>query len=212
MTGERKPYKRAAVEVRREAMIAAALDLIAEGGIAAATVRAIAEKAGVTAGLIRHYFKTKEELTRAAYQTLMERMTAESALVLDTAPLGAEPRLAAFVTASLSPPVVDPAAMGLWAGFIHRVQSDPLLRDVHRTTYLGYRDVLQGLIADLPRHVDAATLRAEAIACNGVIDGLWLEACALPEAFVKGEVVEIGLRSVGAILGINLMTGVGPNG
>ncbi len=192
-------------------MIAAALDLIAEGGIAAATVRAIAEKAGVTAGLIRHYFKTKEDLTRAAYQTLMERMTAESALVLDTAPQGAGPRLAAFVAASLSPPVVDPAAMGLWAGFIHRVQSDPLLRDVHRTTYLGYRDVLQGLIEDLPRTVDAATLRAEAIACNGVIDGLWLEACALPEAFVKGEVVEIGLRSVSAILGINLMTEAGPN-
>jgi TetR/AcrR family transcriptional regulator, transcriptional repressor of bet genes len=209
MTGERKPYKRAAVEVRREAMIAAALDLIAEGGIAAATVRAIAEKAGVTAGLIRHYFKTKEDLTRAAYQTLMERMTAESALVLETAPDGAEARLAAFVTASLSPPVVDPAAMGLWAGFIHRVQSDPLLRDVHRTTYLGYRDVLQGLIADLPRTVDAGTLRAEAIACNGVIDGLWLEACALPEAFVKDELVEIGLRSVGAILGINLMTEAG---
>ena len=208
-TGERKPYKRAGEEVRREAMIAAALDLIAEGGIAAATVRAIAEKAGVTPGLIRHYFKTKEDLTRAAYQTLMERMTQASALVLDTAPDGAAARLAAFVAASLRPPVVDPAAMGLWAGFIHRVQRDPMLREVHRTTYLGYRDVLQGLIAALPRAVDAATLRAEAIACNGVIDGLWLEACALPEAFVKDELAEIGLRSVGAILGVDLLSEAG---
>ena len=53
--------------------------------------------------------------------------------------------------------------------------------------------------------VDAATLRADAIACNGVIDGLWLEGCALPEAFVKNELAEIGLRSVGAILGVNLL-------
>lgn len=205
-TGERRAYKREGEEVRREAMIAAALDLIAEGGIAAATVRAIAEKAGITPGLIRHYFKTKEDLTRAAYQTLMERMTQASALVLETAPEGALSRLAAFVAASLRPPVVDPAAMGLWAGFIHRVQRDPALRDVHRTTYLGYRDMLQALIAALPRTVDAATLRAEAIACNGVIDGLWLEGCALPEAFVKGELVEIGLRSVGAILGVDLLS------
>ncbi len=208
-TGERRPYKREGEEVRRDAMIAAALELIAEGGIAAATVRAIAEKAGVTPGLIRHYFKAKEDLTRAAYQTLMERMTQASALVLDTAPAEPAARLAAFVAASLCPPVVDPAAMGLWAGFIHRVQRDPEIRDVHRTTYLGYRDVLQGLIADLPRKVDAATLRAEAIACNGVIDGLWLEGCALPEAFVKGELAEIGVRSVGAILGVDLLSEVG---
>lgn len=206
---DRRPYKREGEEVRRDAMIAAALDLIAEGGIAAATVRAIAEIAGVSPGLIRHYFKTKEDLTRAAYQALMERMTQTSARVLDTAPDGAVARLAAFVAASLRPPVVDPAAMGLWAGFIHRVQRDPQLREVHRTTYLGYRDVLQALIAALPRDVDAATLRAEAIACNGVIDGLWLEGCALPEAFVKDELAEIGLRSVGAILGVDLLAEAG---
>lgn len=206
---DRRPYKREGEEVRRDAMIAAALVLIAEGGIAAATVRAIAEIAGVSPGLIRHYFKTKEDLTRAAYQALMERMTQTSALVLDTAPDGAVARLAAFVAASLRPPVVDPAAMGLWAGFIHRVQRDPQLREVHRTTYLGYRDVLQALIAALPRDVDAATLRAEAIACNGVIDGLWLEGCALPEAFVKDELAEIGLRSVGAILGVDLLAEAG---
>ena len=138
-TGERRPYKREGEEVRRDAMIAAALDLIAEGGIAAATVRAIAEKAGVTPGLIRHYFKAKEDLTRAAYQTVMDRMIAANAAVLETAPTEALARLAVFVAASLRPPVVDPAAMGLWAGFIHRVQRDPMLRDVHRTTYLGYQ-------------------------------------------------------------------------
>jgi TetR/AcrR family transcriptional regulator, transcriptional repressor of bet genes len=208
-TGERRPYKREGEEVRRDAMIAAALELIAEGGIAAATVRAIAEKAGVTPGLIRHYFKAKEDLTRAAYQTVMDRMIAANAAVLETAPTEALARLAVFVAASLRPPVVDPAAMGLWAGFIHRVQRDPMLREVHRTTYLGYRDVLQGLIAALPRNLDAAQLRAEAIACNGVIDGLWLEACALPEAFVKDELAEIGLRSVGAILGVDLLSEVG---
>jgi TetR/AcrR family transcriptional regulator, transcriptional repressor of bet genes len=208
-SGERRPYKREGEGARREAMIAAALELIAEGGIAAATVRAIAEKAGVTPGLIRHYFRTKEDLTRTAYQTLMERMTAASALVLDKAPAEPTARLAAFVAASLRPPVVDPAAMGLWAGFIHRVQRDPMLREVHRATYLGYRDMLQGLIADLPRKVDAAQLRADAIACNGVIDGLWLEASALPEAFDGDELAQIGLRSVGAILGVDLLAEAG---
>ena len=49
--------------------------------------------------------------------------------------------------------------------------------------------------------------RRLAIACNAVIDGLWLEGGALPEAFEAGELPEIALQSVGAILGLNLERG-----
>lgn len=204
MTGERRKYVREGEERRREALIAAALDLVAEGGPQAATVRAIADRAGVTPGLIRHYFQTKEDLTRAAYQAVMDRMTADSMAVLAAAPRAPEARLAAFVAASLRPPVVDAGALCLWAGFLHLVQRDPAMREVHRSSYLAYRDRLESLIAALPRPADAATLRAQAIACNGVIDGLWLEGGALSEAFAPGELERIGVGAVGAILGIDL--------
>jgi len=200
----RRPYRREAEDKRREALIAAALDLVAEGGPQAATLRAIAERAGVTAGLIRHYFSNKDELTREAYRHLMERMTEDNAAVLDTSPVDPVARLAAFVASSLRPPVVDPVAVGLWAGFLHDVRRDPLLRDVHAATYLGYRDLLQSLIAALPRDATPERLRADAIACNAVIDGLWLEGSMLPDSFHPGELGRIGLASVGAILAIDL--------
>lgn len=211
MTGERRKFRREGEERRREALIAAALELVAEGGIAAATVRAIADRAGVTPGLIRHYFQTKEDLTREAYRTVMDRMTAESLLVLEAAPPEPKARLAAFVAASLCPPVMDPASMGLWAGFIHMVRRDPLMAEVHRSTYLRYRDLLAGLIAALPGRDDPARLRAQAIACNGVIDGLWLEGCALPDEFPKDELLRLGVESVGAILGIDLLPHLPPH-
>lgn len=47
---QRRPFQRAGEEARRTALIEATLDLIAEGGPQAATVRAIALKAGVTPG------------------------------------------------------------------------------------------------------------------------------------------------------------------
>jgi TetR/AcrR family transcriptional repressor of bet genes len=122
--------------------------------------------------------------------------------------VSAEPgeRLAAFVAASLRPPVVDGRAVGLWAGYIHQVQSDPALLSLHEKGYLRYRDMLQSLIADLDRPgVDEARMRQEAIACNAVIDGLWLEGGVLPHGFATGELVRIGLASVGAILGFDLM-------
>ena len=205
MTEDRRKFTREGQARRREDLIAAALELIAEGGLQAATVRAIADRAGVTPGLIRHYFQTKEDLTRAAYRTLMDSMTHTNAEVLDAAPDDPATRLAAFVAASLRPPVVDPAAMGLWAGFIHMVRRDPAMREIHESTYLGYRDRLQTLIAALPGEQDAATLRAQAIACNAVIDGLWLEGCALPEAFGAEELADIGLTTVGAILNTELI-------
>ena len=86
MTADRRPYRRESEESRRDALISAALELLAEGGPQAATIRAIAERAGVTPGLIRHYFSTKDELTRTAYGYLMDRMTNSNAEVLQSAP------------------------------------------------------------------------------------------------------------------------------
>ena len=60
MAEDRKPYRREAEDKRRQALIAATLALVSEGGARQATVRAIAERAGVTAGLIRHYFQPRK--------------------------------------------------------------------------------------------------------------------------------------------------------
>ena len=204
MTGDRRKFSRQNEDERRSALISAAIDLISDGGPTSATVRAIAQRAGVTPGLIRHYFATKEALMRAAYAHVMDSMTQASLAVVATAPDRPEARLAVFVASSLRPPVIDPNAMGLWAGFLHQMRRDADMRAAHEASYLHYRDLLQGLIADLPRTADAARLRAEAIACNAVIDGLWLEGSALPHAFEVGELEQIGLRSVGAILGLDL--------
>lgn len=204
MAADRRKFIRQGEEARREALIGAALSLMAEQGPEAATVRAIAERAGVTPGLIRHYFDGKDDLMLAAYARVMGRMTEANEAALSAVRGGAEARLASFVAASLRPPVVDPEAMGLWAGFLQLVRQDARMKAVHRATYLDYRDLLERLIADLPRPVDAARLRADAIACNAVIDGLWLEGSALPEAFAPAELETIGLRAVGAILGLDL--------
>lgn len=205
MEPARRAYRRESEEIRRAALIAATQELVAEGGPEAATVRAIAARAGVTAGLIRHYFQTKDELTRAAYRSLMDGMTAKGAAALEAVGTAPEVRLAAFVAASLRPPVLDVGAVVLWAGYMHKVRNDADLLAVHEASYTAYRDVLQRLIAALPRDASPAQLRGEAIACNAVIDGLWLEGSILSHTFAPGEIVTLGLTSVGAILGVDLL-------
>lgn len=198
----RRPYQRATQESRREDLINAALKLIGDGGPQAATVRAIADEAGVTAGLIRHYFNSKEELVRTAYQSLMVRLNEDSV----KAPALRDPtqRLAHFVVTSITPPVADPAMVGKWAGFLHLVRSDADMREVHRENYFVYRDMLQDLIAKAKPSLGGAALRHAAIACNGLIDGLWLEGSLISDSFEPDEIVAVGLNAVGSILGIDL--------
>jgi AcrR family transcriptional regulator len=55
-------------EDRREQIINAAIRVFAQKGFARATNRDIAHEAGITTGLIYYYFKSKEDLLRAALE------------------------------------------------------------------------------------------------------------------------------------------------
>jgi hypothetical protein len=78
------------------------------------------------------------------------------------------------------------------------------MRQIHEQGYRAYRDILEGLIAALPREGSPEQCHRDAIACNAVIDGLWLEGSALPQGFASGELQAIGLSAVSAILNLNL--------
>lgn len=63
-----RPSQRAVVTDKREAIMAAALDLFVERGFYGTAVPEIAEKAGVGAGTIYRYFENKEALVNALYR------------------------------------------------------------------------------------------------------------------------------------------------
>lgn len=211
LTGERRKFRRETPETRRLSLIEAALDLVAEAGVRGATVREIAERGQVTQGLIRHYFSSKEELMAAAYAHHMERMTELTFAPLAAETGGARARLAALVRASLTPPVVDSRSIAIWASFLNKVRGDARMKATHERTYAGFRTRLEELIGEVldeaGRPAGAARLHHLATACNAVIDGLWLEGGALPDAFGSEELVEIGLDAVGAIIGLELDRG-----
>lgn len=204
----RRPFRREGEEARRAALIQATLDCIAEGGPQAATVRAIALRAGVTQGLIRHYFATKEELIAAAHESLMTGLTEASAARLDELPGDPLARLAGLIANAVSPPVTDPRAMALWAASMQLVPRDDAMRAVHEATYLAFRDRLEALIAEAlqsaGKPAPAARTRALAIAGNALLDGLWIEASALPEHFAEGEMKTIAIKAFERLLDLNL--------
>jgi len=208
MTQDRRKFTRESPEQRKLALIEATLELVAENGVRGATVRGIAERAEVTQGLIRHYFSTKEELVLAAYDHHMTQMTNQTFSGSEQVEGTALERLRALVVSSLTPPVVDPRSLALWAAFLNKVQHDAGMRETHAKTYLDFRNRLEALIRaaleEAGKPAEDARLLQLAIAGNALIDGLWMEGGALPEAFAPGELSEIGLTSIGAIIGLDL--------
>lgn len=204
----RRSFQHAPEGVRRQDLINATLDCIAEQSLQGATVRQIALRAGVTAGLIRYYFPGKDELVHAAYRETMSRMTGQAKALADdfAREEKATPRqhLEFFVKTSLSPPVVDARTLSLWANFISLIHVDAAMAAIHKKSYLAFRNEVERLIAavfaDEGRPAPKAELARAAIAINAIIDGLWLEGCLAGDIFGENDLVAIGIKAVNAVL------------
>jgi TetR/AcrR family transcriptional repressor of bet genes len=82
----RRAFHREPEAVRQQDLIAATLDSIADLGLAGATVREVAFRAGVTPGLIRRYFDNKERLVSAAYKHFIADLIAAAEAGCGAAP------------------------------------------------------------------------------------------------------------------------------
>jgi AcrR family transcriptional regulator len=195
----RRTYQRAPEAVRRDDLITATLDCVAEFGIAGATVRQIAARAGVTGGLIRHYFDGKDQMMQAAYRQLMSEMCAPSHAIAREE--GKAPDcLRRFILANLSPPIADARTISLWAAFIGHIPINPEFASIHREHYLAFLTSLELLIVrcfeEFGRTIDPTHSRRLAVAINGLIDGMWLEGSLIDDMFDTDEIAGMALRSV----------------
>lgn len=198
MQTDRRPYQRETEDRRRDDLILAVLDLVSEGGTGAATVRAIAERAGVTPGLVRHYFGDKDSLMRAAYGRLMGSLVDPCAQAAAAAGPDPVQQLAAYLSAALDAASLDGRTVSVWAAYIHQTRHDATLRQAHEAGYLAFRDRLEALINALPSC--PMPPRNAAIAINALLDGLWLEGGLLPQGFAQGEVQAIALAAAARLL------------
>jgi len=204
----RRSFKRAPEGERRQDLVRATMDCVCDLGLQATTVRAVATRAGVTNGLIRHYFSTKVQMIQEAYKATIDGMTATAKATIDPHDASPATRLRLFIAANLSPPVVNPRTLSLWASFISLIHVDQAMADIHRDGYIDFRRVLERLVgalfADAGRPIPQSERERHAIKINALIDGLWLEGCLAGEIFKPDALPALGIEAVESILGMPL--------
>jgi TetR/AcrR family transcriptional regulator, transcriptional repressor of bet genes len=160
--------------VRRRQLIDAAIASIHEYGFADATVARIAAKAGVSPGIVHHYFTDKDDLLFATMRRMLAELRADllAGLARARSPQG---RLDAVIEASFAPAQFTPDVMAAWLALYGNAGQSPKLARIVRLYHRRLRSMLAGPLRELARAPEADAL-AEGIAA--MIDGLYLR-CAL---------------------------------
>lgn len=190
----RAAFTRAAPDVRREALVAATEAVLAREGVT--SVRAICAEAGVSPGLLRHYFEGVDELVACAYEAVSQRIDAALEAAVAKAAPTPRARLLAYLAASFAPPVLDPNLLAAWTGFWSLVKTKPRMAAIHAASYAGFRARLERLLQD----AGADDTRLAAIALTACVDGLWLELCLDPATFGPDEAARMIARALEAWL------------
>ena len=180
--------RRLAPGKRRQSLIAAALDCLSRLGPHGAGVREICDRAGVSPGLLRHYFDGKDALIIEAYRTLTREYHGNLRGVLSDPAKSAEQRLRSFFDAYFSSQVTGEERVGTYIAFWTLGRTDPSIQRIQRSAYRRLRKLLAPVLNELARNrgvrIDPEQVATSLIA---LLDGFWLDMCVDPKRFSRAK-------------------------
>ena len=181
-------------------LVEVTIDSLAEVGYVGTTLAEIARRAGVSPGLVAHYFDDKDGLLEAAFRTLARTLATrvQARLALARTPRG---RVQAVIDTNLAPEEFDKRTGTAWLAFWGQVLH---VRGLKRVQTAYQRRMLSNLRNDLRRMISGEDARSLAAMIAAMIDGVWLRAAlsewqeadsesarALLTAFVEGRLREL---------------------
>jgi betaine-aldehyde dehydrogenase len=183
-------------DTRRRQLVEVTIDSLAELGYVGTTLAQIAVRAGVSPGLVAHYFGDKDGLLDAAFRSLARRVGdhVRARLRQVSTPRG---RIQAVIDANLAPEEFEQRTGTAWLAFWGQVLQVAPLRRVQSVYQRRTLSNLRSSLKKLMPQDDAQRLAAMIAA---MIDGVWLRAAlsgwreadsesarALLTAFVDGR-------------------------
>lgn len=178
------------------------LELMRSEGVENASIRSIAQRGGLSVGVLTHYFKTKDELVVFTFRWLAEHTFARLERLREVH-LAGLPRLQAAMDAHL-PQAREPAALALWMSLWGRALRTPAFAREHRDYYRRWRKYIEQCLRDairarqVPARLDVAQATDLLVA---TVDGLWLAMTLEPRRFSRRQRQQLLERTIGAITG-----------
>jgi TetR/AcrR family transcriptional regulator, transcriptional repressor of bet genes len=197
MQAVRSAFTREAPDERRQSLVEATARCLARHGAQGTTVRSICAEAGVSPGLLRHYFAGIDDCVAAAYRWTGDCVQTALKVAVEGAPAEPRTRLLAYLTASFAPPIADADLLSTWLAFWGLTKTDVRIAALHAEIYQDYRAGLELLISAC----QPGDHRLTAVALTALVDGLWLELSLGNAPFTPDEANKLAERWLDCLLG-----------
>ncbi|HAE77712.1 transcriptional regulator BetI [Morganella morganii] len=185
--------------IRKQQLIRATLDVINEVGMQEASFVLIARKAGVSTGIISHYFRDKSGLLESAMRHIQYQLGLAVAMRLRLLPgAGAKLRLQAIVEGNFDPSQTSEAAMKTWLAFWASSMHQPVL---NRLQQVNDRRLFSNLSYEFGRVLNKQEARMAAKGLAALIDGIWLRSALSNTLFPVSEALQITNEYIAMKLG-----------
>ncbi|SFC57985.1 transcriptional regulator BetI [Pseudoalteromonas denitrificans] len=173
--------------LRKQQLINATLESVAQYGLQKTTIITISKIAGLSSGIISHYFGGKQGLIEATVQYLLDQLKLALLERVTQYPLTASDRLKMVIEANFTQLQRSLPATKTWLSFWAQSMHDPgLARLQHINSKRLYSNLLfsfRQILAD-----DLAKIASKQAAA--MIDGFWLRSALSPmpaEEFKQAE-------------------------
>ena len=132
---------------RREQILAATREVVAEKGFRALRVSDVAKRSGASSGTVHYYFETKHDLMHAAFEWNFHASQARRNPLVESV---ADPRdrLRAFLNSYLPVDEVVIESWYMWIELWTAALHDPELRELNETVYGEWRHTVAGIIRE----------------------------------------------------------------
>ncbi|WP_409160773.1 transcriptional regulator BetI [Pectobacterium sp. B2J-2] len=175
--------------IRRQQLIEATLAAINDVGMHDASIVQIARRAGVSNGIISHYFRDKNGLLEATMRYLISHLgLAVKSRLLSLTENTPRARLRAIVEGNFDDSQTNSAAMKTWLAFWASSLHSPML---YRLQQVNDRRLYSNLCVEFSRCLSKDNARIAAKGLAGLIDGLWLRGALSHDAFNREEALSI---------------------
>ncbi len=190
-TAAKEPARRArqAPDIRRQDLLAVTIRCLATLGPRGATGREICRQAGVSHGLLRHYFSNPENLLRETYQERGDNFIGRFAEEVDAEHTDPWTTIDRRFEVHFSEEWSNPDILGAWIAFWTLVRSNAGFAEVSRHYNERLQSLLDRAVARLPQGPvpprDMATL------ISATMDGLWLDYSLSQERLTRERALDL---------------------
>lgn len=162
--------KRGMKPIRRQQLIDAAIASIHEHGFSSATVARIARKAGVSTGIVHHYFTDKNDLLASTMRSLLDLLGREAAMRMRAARTPIE-RIYAIIHASYGDEQFSEEVFSAWLALYGNARDSDKLQRILR---IYHKRLHSNLLYNLVPLIGRERAQDVATGIGALIDGLWL--------------------------------------